>query len=300
MRNRFPYVRCAVLGSITVGAMAVTLAQQPQGLPAPTYIPQTKFETGQDVVPAYEGWIRNPDGTFDFVFGYFNRNFKEEFAIPAGPDNIVEPGGPDRGQPTYFLPRRHTRIFRVRVPKDWGTKTLTWSITANGRTENVYADLRPVEEINEEIMQSGGNSVPFEPGNTNPNEPPSITVRPPAAASASTPLSLVANVTDDGLPKPPPPRVPPPQPPTTDPNGQLTRQVNGAGGGRGTFRGLTVSWFEYGGPAKVTFNPSGPVSVVNGVATVTASFPVAGTYKLVATANDTQLSTKADVTVTVK
>jgi hypothetical protein len=36
------------------------------------------------------------------------------------------------------------------------------------------------------------------------------------------------------------------------------------------------------------------------VATVTASFPVAGTYKLVATANDTQLSTKADVTVTVK
>ena len=46
--------------------------------PLPTYIPQTQFNTGQDVVPVYEGWERNADGTFTFVFGYFNRNWKEE------------------------------------------------------------------------------------------------------------------------------------------------------------------------------------------------------------------------------
>src|SRR5436190_1030387 len=86
----------------------VTIAggQVPQ---LPTQISQTKFDSGQDVVPVYEGWIRNPDGTFDLVFGYFNRNFKEELAIPAGPGNMIEPGGPDRGQPTYFLPRRQAR-----------------------------------------------------------------------------------------------------------------------------------------------------------------------------------------------
>ena len=94
---------------------AVVHAQQ-----LPTELPATKFSSGQDVVPYFEGWIRNPDGTFDLVFGYFNRNWKEELAIPAGPDNIVEPGGPDRGQPTYFLPRRQGWIFRVRVPKDFG------------------------------------------------------------------------------------------------------------------------------------------------------------------------------------
>src|SRR5215218_7382984 len=71
----------------------------------PTELPSTKFKTGQDVVPYFEGWIRNADGTFDLVFGYFNRNWDEELAIPAGPDNLVEPGSPDRGQPTYFLPR---------------------------------------------------------------------------------------------------------------------------------------------------------------------------------------------------
>jgi hypothetical protein len=298
MTKRFRYLLCAVVCGVALSALPATMAQQ-QGLPAPTYIPQTKFDSGQDIVPAYEGWIRNPDGSFDFVFGYFNRNFKEEFAIPAGPNNNVEPGGPDRGQPTYFLPRRQARLFRVRVPKDWGKKTLTWSITANGRTETAYADLRAVEEINEEIMQSGGNSLPFEPGNTNPNKPPSITVAPPTAASVLTPLTLTANVTDDGLPKPPPPRVAPPQASTTDPNGQLTRQLNGAGG-RGTFRGLTVSWFQYGGPAKVTFSSTGPIPVANGVATVRASFQEPGTYSLVATANDTKLSTKADITVTVK
>jgi hypothetical protein len=72
----------------------------------PTAIPQTKFVSGQDIQPYFEGWIKNADGSFDMVFGYMNRNWQEELAIAAGPDNTIDPGGPDRGQPTYFLPRR--------------------------------------------------------------------------------------------------------------------------------------------------------------------------------------------------
>src|SRR5919112_1720411 len=63
----------------------------------PTELPSTKFSSGQDIVPYFEGWIRNADGSFDLVFGYFNRNWQEELAIPPGPDNSIEPGGPDRG-----------------------------------------------------------------------------------------------------------------------------------------------------------------------------------------------------------
>src|SRR4026208_1823837 len=84
--------------------------------PLPTERPATKFSSGQDVVPYFEGWIRNPDGTFDLVFGYFNRNWKEELAIAPGPNNRIEPNGPDAGQPTCFLPRRQRWIFRVKVP----------------------------------------------------------------------------------------------------------------------------------------------------------------------------------------
>jgi hypothetical protein len=304
MTTRVRYFMLAIVGGAMLVSGASSRAQQ--GSPPPTYIPQTQFESGQDIVPVYEGWIRNPDGSFDFVFGYFNRNYKEELAIAAGPNNDVEPGGPDRGQPTYFLPRRQARLFRVRVPKDWGQKVLTWSITANERTEKAYADLRAVEEINEQIMQSGGNSLPFEPGNVNPNQPPSITVAPVVAASVSTPVRLTANVTDDGLPRPRAPRPAPP-PTTTDANGRpIPRQansggaqLNGADGGRGRV-GLTVHWFEYGGPTKVTFNPSGPIPVANGVASTMAQFLAPGIYKLVAIANDGQLSTKADITVNVK
>ncbi len=139
----------------------------------PTELPSTKFSSGQDVQPYFEGWIHNPDGTFDLVFGYFNRNWQEELAIPAGPDNSVEPGGPDRGQPTYFLPRRQGWVYRVRVPRDFGKQVVTWTITANGKTQKAYGELLPVEEITERIIMTRGN---LNPGDDDPNKPPAIAI----------------------------------------------------------------------------------------------------------------------------
>ncbi len=59
-------------------------------------------DSGQSVTPAFEGWFRNPDGSFSILWGYFNRNLKEALDIPIGPNNRMEPGGPDRGQPTHI------------------------------------------------------------------------------------------------------------------------------------------------------------------------------------------------------
>jgi hypothetical protein len=276
-----------------IAALSGSARGHAQASTPPTAIPQTKFDSGQNVVPSYEGWIRNPDGSFDLVFGYFNRNYKEELAIPAGPDNTVEPGGPDRGQPTYFLPRRQARLFRVRVPSDWGKQTLVWTITVNGRAEKAYGDLLPVQEINEKIIASGGNSVPF--GDEDPNKPPTISVTPVARARVSDRVTLTAAVTDDGLPKP---RTPPSRAATTAANGRIERQVNTSGPARP--RGLTVRWFEYRGPAKVTFEPDGAIPVAGATATASARFAAPGTYTLVAIANDGQLSQRATVTVTVE
>ncbi|HTA69673.1 MAG TPA: hypothetical protein VK776_15390 [Bryobacteraceae bacterium] len=250
--------------------------------PAPTYIPQTKFSTGQDVQPVFEGWLRNADGTFTMVFGYFNRNWQEELAIPAGPDNKIEPGDPDRGQPTYFLPRRQQFIFRVKVSADWGQKELVWSITAHGKTEKAYAQLLPVEEISERMIMTHGG---LNPGEDDPNQPPSIKIAPVSTASVTAPLTLTALVTDDGLPKPRP--APKPRPGT-----QSNTVVNRP-------RGLNVSWLEYKGPAKVTFDPAGMIMVSGGQAITAAHFAEPGTYVLRATANDGALSTITDITVTV-
>ena len=77
-------------------------------------------DSGQGVTPAYEGWFPNSDGSFSLLFGYYNRNVKQELDIPIGPENRIEPGGPDQGQPTHFLTRRRWGIFTVTVPKDFG------------------------------------------------------------------------------------------------------------------------------------------------------------------------------------
>jgi len=262
-------------------ALSFTLGMHAQP-PAPTYIPQTHFSTGQDVQPVFEGWLRNTDGTFTMVFGYFNRNFEEELAIPAGPDNKLEPGAPDRGQPTYFLPRRQQFIFRVQVPADWGQKELIWSVTAHGKTEKAFAQLLPVEEISERMIMTHGG---LNPGEDDPNKPPSITIMQPGPATVATSLTLTAMVTDDGLPKPRP--APKPRP------GAQSNTVSNRP------RGLNVSWLEYKGPAKVTFEPAGIILVADGKAITTARFPEPGTYVLRATANDGALSTVTDITITV-
>ena len=83
------------------------------------YYGAVRMARGQDITPAIEGWMANPEGTFTLYFGYMNRNYEEELDIPIGPNNNIEPGG-DRGQPTHFYPRRQRLVFSVVVPKDWG------------------------------------------------------------------------------------------------------------------------------------------------------------------------------------
>jgi hypothetical protein len=281
-----PSWRVSRFGATGVFAALLLVAQ------LPTELPSTKFSSGQDVQPYFEGWIRNADGTFDLVFGYFNRNWQEELPIPAGPDNSVEPGGADRGQPTYFLPRRQGWVYRLRVPRDFGKQVVTWTITANGKTQKAYGELLAVEEITERIIMTRGN---LNPGDDDPNKPPAIAIAPVARPSLKVPLDLRAEVTDDGLPKPRPVAAPKPSAP-----GDATAiqaQANSSAVARS--RGLTVSWMQIRGPAKITFDPSGVTAVVGGKAEVAARFSAPGIYLVRATANDGALSTKADVTITV-
>src|ERR1041385_8293192 len=53
-------------------------------------------DSGQSITGAFEGWFPNSDGSFSILLGYYNRNLKQEVDIPAGPDNRIEPGGPDQ------------------------------------------------------------------------------------------------------------------------------------------------------------------------------------------------------------
>ncbi|HYR88928.1 MAG TPA: hypothetical protein VE422_32945 [Terriglobia bacterium] len=251
---------------------------------------QIRFATGQDVAPVFEGWEQNPDGTYSMVFGYLNRNYEAEVEIPVGPNNMIEPGG-DRGQPTHFYPRRQRFVFKVVVPKDWDKQQrLVWTVTSQGKTNQAKGWLQPEWELNDEVIAENNGGGVIAAG----NEPPSI--RGSAAQTVTLPntLTLTATATDDGLPK----RSlrPGASSASSDPNlvsNQTTARRES---------GVQIKWIVYRGPGKVQFSPETSGVVYGQPVTLTSKvrFGAPGMYVLRAVANDGQLSSTHDVTVTAR
>lgn len=222
--------------------------------------------TGLNVVPMYEGWYENPDGTIAVAFSYMNRNWEESLDIPVGPNNRIEPGPPDQGQPTHFLPRAHIGVFAVTLPKGSREKEISWTLTSRGQTVTIPATLRPDYAI--DALREGGH------GNT----PPVLKFDPEGASGAGpagpravltqvfpNPVTLDAWVTDDGKARTKP-----------RPGQPLAR----------------VTWSKYRGPGIVTFsNATPPVdkAVVGQFvkSTTTATFSAPGKYLLRVLVNDT-------------
>jgi hypothetical protein len=256
-----------------------------------------KYNSGQTIQPVFDGWTKNPDGSYDFHFGYLNRNYAEELHVPIGPDNSVEPSGPDRGQPTYFLTRFNLRAFTVTVPKDWGKKEVVWTVTTRHKTERAVGWLQPEWEIENNPRGASPNI---------PNEPPTLVVSSAPRVSLPAMLTLTATVTDDGQPplakgrrggtseNPPAFHFPQPTPsaPTNVPQVERARPPTVAGR-------VSLAWIVWRGPAGVRFDPA--VSAADkGQVVVTATFSKPGDYVLRARASDPGASTVRDVRVSVE
>jgi hypothetical protein len=251
---------------------------------------QIRYAMGQDVVPVFEGWERNGDGSFNFVFGYMNRNYEEEVDVPIGPDNALEPGGVDQDQPAHFYPRRQQYVFKVRVPKDWGKKDLVWTLTSQGKTEKAYASLMPVWEIDVGTYQQNRGG-PGELGEA--DDAPTIKVEGGAkrAIAAGSALTLDAFVVDDGKPSN--------RPSQSGSNARVEGPLRQAVVRLDRGVRLGVIWVVYrGDAAAVSFAPR-KIAVVEGKASTKVTFSKPGTYTLRAYADDGILLDAADVTVTV-
>ena len=287
----------------TVAALLVAVFAVPQHAGA------QPSNSGQNVQPIFEGWYRAADGGFTLMFGYLNRNYAEQFAVPLGPNNHVEPGGPDRGQPAFFYPRMNRFAFSVNVPKDWGKKEVIWSVTAHGRTDQAVGWLQPEWEIDRKTeLSTTGRGTTFDDDETiEKNQAPTIKVGAVRPIVLPHTLTLTATAADpDNLPPPDPPRqqlraAGQETPPTLQ--GNVDSPVNvPLGPNRPPLppRGqLTVNWIVFRGPAKVTFQPGGWQNVKNGTATTTATFVEPGEYVLRASASDGMYVSFEDVRVTV-
>jgi hypothetical protein len=278
LESRFRNLLCTL--AVTGGLLCAN-----SGADAQTY------RSGQNLQPVFEGWEQNDDGSFTMVFGYLNRNHVEHLNVPVGPDNYLEPGPVDQGQPAYFYPRRQRYTFRVRVPADWGDRELVWRVTAYGRTDQAVGWLVPEQIIDEQViaMNRAGGGAP-----EGINEAPSIALveEPTRTVRVGEPLTLTAIVSDDGIP-------------------EQRAAPNSRPPGRRNARGLRATWLQHRGPGTVTFDPwTAPMADhtpgwlpppldADGRVVTQATFGAPGTYVLRGVADDGYLYSTKDVTVRV-
>jgi hypothetical protein len=256
---------CAVL------VLASTALVAQQRLPSE---PMRQF--GSSVTGAFEGWFDNTDGTHIFLVGYLNRNYARAIDVPIGPNNRIEPGGPDLGQPTHFLPGRQYGMFTITVPKDFTPQQrLTWTLVVNGEMTSIPLRLNTDYVVSPFTDIAVKNTPPVlrfaESGSTIQGPIASVANAMALSARVGQPLSLNVWAEDDqkySSGSNAPQRKPPPP--------------------------VTLTWSKYRGPGEVTFADEHPKmeslatgnSVFSGKATATATFSAPGDYMLHLTAND--------------
>ena len=222
---------------------------------------------GELVAPVFEGWFRDDAGRLMLSFGYFNRNFEQELDIPIGPDNKIEPGPADQGQPTHFVPRRQWGIFAVPVAKDVERrllaekKTVTWTLRGNNQPVTIPANLGPAYAIDALKEPTVGNTPPvlrFDGASASGTGPFGATGT--IKAVVGTPVTVKFSVTDDmrALPQ--------------------KRNV-----------GVRLTWVRYRGAGGLSITNATRSLDANGDASVTATFATPGEYVLRVEAMDTEI-----------
>ena len=161
---------------------------------------------GQSVIPLFDGWYPNDDGTFTMCFGYFNMNTEEVIDIPLGEKNYITPAQFDGVQPTHFdaVPspdltrdfRRYWCVFSVIVPADYGMQDVIWNVETNGLALSVPGTLIPSYVLDEQETSGRETSAPYLSLN---DSPPSFRGRNglfegPRQAGVGEPLNIIARL----------------------------------------------------------------------------------------------------------
>ena len=224
-------------------------------------MPTDAADPGEGITAAYEGWFRDNDGSLRLLIGYFNRG--EAVDVPVGSNNKIEPGGPDRGQPAYFLPGRQWGIFTIRVPEDFDSNSITWTLNVRGQTTEIPMKLRPLWEVSPHQEATMGNTPPtiWFSRNGPPQQGPPVGIHHSLSTVADTPTTIKVWSNDDEV---------------------IDPYRRGRPGPK-----VIVTWSKFRGPGDVWFDKSmPPIRDMDGSSTVIVRFSESGEYLLRVQAND--------------
>ena len=241
-------VACLTLGFVVLAAVASAQQNQP-------------------IYPVYDGFLKNPDGSYTLSFAYFSHN-ADPVTIAPGATNAFAPTPGDRMQPTTFKPG-HWRFQCVMVvPADFDGK-MRWTLTYGGVTTGT----------SERMLQSNWNLVEGAtqlakidyakvPKGVCLNQAPTVRV-----------LGVTANL-----------KIPPTLNVAVNEELNLFGSAHDEGLPRG--KGLVVEWKMLKGPGTVKFT-------IPGSARTKAIFSAPGVYELELTATDSEFTRTARLNVKV-
>lgn len=225
-------------------------------------------QQNQPIYPAYDGFLKNPDGSYTLSFAYFSHN-ADVVTIPPGPSNSFAPAPADRMQPTSFKPG-HWRFQCVMVVGPDFDGRMKWTLgyagTTTGTSERMLQSNWNLVEGAAQLARIDYANVPK---GVCLNQRPTVRVLGVTARPTSPPpvltvalneeLNLFGSAHDEGLP-------------------------------RG--KGLVVEWKMLKGPGTVTFT-------IPGAARTKATFSTPGLYELELTASDSEFTERTRVNVRV-
>ena len=151
------------------------------------------------VVPFFEGWYPNEDGTYSFSYGYLNLQ-EGVVEIPLGENNFIEPAEFDGMQPTTFSPARNRGVFTITVPSALKDEDFWWTLrNPNGEVTRVPGRTTAIAYQLDWLSRPHGSVHPrvsFDSDGDEGRGPPGIVAERALTGSVGSPVTLSVNVRD--------------------------------------------------------------------------------------------------------
>ena len=225
-------------------------------------------QQNQPIYPVYDGFLKNPDGSYTLSFAYFSHN-ADTVTIAPGQNNSFAPGPGDRMQPTTFLPGHWRFQCIMVVPPDFDGK-MVWKLSYAGTTTGTSEHML---QSNWNLLEGASDLAKIDyakvPKGVCLNRPPTVRVlgvtyrrnAPPPVLTTpiNEELNLFGSVHDEGLPRD---------------------------------KKLIATWKMLSGPGTVKFT-------IPGSARTKAIFSAQGTYELELTGTDGEFTETTRVTAKV-